>query len=1339
MAEEILALQKSMAATQQQLTQIIAQLAAKDPKASLPKFDKFETTEDIDDHIEKCSALAKLANLADGAKAQLFLNSLPGNLYTLVKDLLHPKKVEAATYADVTSILRGHLKPVPLTIPSRHRFLQRRQQEGESISAYAAALRHLIVPCKYSTSAILSEMLRDVFVSGLREKRILDRVLEEDNVDFDKVYKLAMSMEAASTGTTGLLHPGPAPSGVNKIKSSRPRKKTEEFKRPEPSKKHEKSDAWICYKCGERGHKSNSCNKTNLTCSFCKFDGHVVAVCRKKKFSERAGLPTRAIHEDCVTDTLDIHSVRGVNHLNPYMVNVTICNKATSLELDSGSPVSIISSDLFTKLTGDSTPLARTETTFRSYSNTPIVPLGTADVPVCYKRKTVNLPIYVVAGDCAPIMGREWIHALHVQLPVNHVTGEANAKILQSKFPQVFAEGVGKANYTASITPKPDAVPVFRKARPVPHALRDRVEAELERLVEQGVLEPVTHSDWATPIVPVIQRDSIRICADYSQTVNQQIVVPHYPIPRIEELFANLQGGQIFAKLDIRKAYLSIPIDDSTQELLTVNTHRGLYRPKRLMFGVSAAPAIWQKYIDQVLQRVDGVATFFDDILVAGRTHAELQDRLEKVLHRLQDAGLHLNLAKCEFYVPSVRYLGHIISGDGISKSSEGVAAIMKVPAPTDVKQVRSFMGLVTFYAKFIPHLAEMAAPLYALTMKDAKWHWSRQCALAFKRLKEELSSDRVLAHYNPDLPVILAADASPYGLGVVLSHVFPDGSERPICYASRSLNSAEKNYSQIDREALSIKFGVDKFYYYLIGRHFTLFTDHQPLVHIFGPKGHLKSLCATRLLHYALFLQNFTFTIKYRQSSDHGNADALSRLPLESSELHQLDSVEKFQVDHMRILAVTAKDIASASLRDPELRAIIDDLRLGRTKSPATESYSLQSGCVLHGLRVFVPPEFRQTLLAELHKGHVGIVKMKALARSYVFWPHIDRDIEHLCQNCEVCARHKGTPDRPRVHHWEYPAAPWERIHMDYASYGGRNYLLIVDAFSKWVECFITTSMTATTVKTVLLSLFARYGTPSILISDNQTSFVGVELQGFLRDRNIRHVTSPQFHAATNGQVERYCATLKQGLRCLSREPGTADEKLQEFLAAYRRAPHATTGQSPSSLFLGREPRSPLTTIRPDVTAEVREKMRKGQYTFIDPQFHPGQRVAVRDFRNPGKKWAIGTILAKDGTLQYSVSVEGLIWRRHVEHIRSVGDKVTPDQGHHSFIIPASATVPQSQELLESSPTAVPEPVVRSTPTPQHIPAASPVAATPSPSRRSPPRRSQRVRRPPRRLIEEC
>lgn len=1369
-----MALQEKMAETQAQMAALLARIpeqeAAPRHQPNLPKFDKYDPAEAIDDHIEKCSALADLVGLTAESRVQLFVNSLPGSLYTLVKDLLHPLTIKTATYEQITSILKGHLQPVPLVIPSRHAFLRRRQQEGESIASYAAALRHLSVPCKYSTAEFLSEMLRDVFVSGLREKRILDRVLEEDNSDFDKVYKLALSIEAASSGTSDLLQPfslATATNNVNKIGHSNTKKdygkksKTNSHSPAPADNKADPAASWTCWKCGEKRHKANMCTRTNLTCGYCSTQGHVESVCKKKKFAHKeSSLPTRAVHNQSINDTMDVYSIIGKTHLSPYMINLKICNRDATLELDSGSPVSIIGLEFFRSLAGATWPLSPTNTTFRSYSNTTIVPVGTTTVPVKLNNLSLELPIYIVAGPSAPIMGREWIRALHVQLPVQRVSRDESSA-LEKQFPHVFADGVGKANYTASIALKPDAVPVFRKARPMPHALRDRVEAELNRLVAQGVLEQITHSEYATPIVPVIQRDGIRICADYSQTINPQIIVPHYPIPRIEELFTNLQGGKLFAKLDIRKAYLSIPVDSQTQELLTITTHRGLYRPKRLMFGVSAAPAIWQKYIDQILQGVDGVATFFDDILVSGRTRTELEERLEAVLHRIQDAGLHLNINKCEFYVPTVRYLGHTISADGICKSTEGVAAILNVPPPTDVRQVRSFMGLVTFYAKFIPHLAEIAAPLYALTQKDAPWCWSRRCASAFEKLKTELASDRVLAHYSPELPVVLATDASPFGVGAVLSHVFPDGSERPISFASRTLNAAEKNYSQIDREALSIKFGVDKFHYYLIGRHFTLFTDHQPLVHIFGPKGHLPSLCATRLLHYALFLQNFTFSIKYRPSKEHGNADALSRLPLESNDLHQLDSVEQFQVDHMRVLAITAKDISVASLKDPELRTIIDSLRQGLTKSPVTESYSLQSGCVLNGLRVYIPPVFRSTILDELHKGHVGIVKMKALARSYVFWPGIDDDIEHLCRNCPACAQHKGTPVRPRVHHWEYPSGPWERVHMDYASYGGRNYLLIVDAYSKWVECFITSNMTADTVRTVLMTLFARFGTPNIMVSDNQTSFVGITLQEFFQERGVRHITSPPFHAASNGQVERYVSTLKQSLRCLAKEPGSASTKLQEFLAAYRRAPHSTTGQSPSLLFLGREPRSPLTTFRPDVTAEVRERIRKGQFAFVDPVFYSGQRVAVRDFRSPGKKWAMGIILAKDGALQYSITVEGSIWRRHVEHIRPVGDEISPDVTPPPTVAlpaPSSAPVvntspvrtdqqsPVTAAKFTSSPSSTsrrstmvppPSPARYSMISPSAAPLmpASPIPAVAPVAAASPLRRSQRTRKPPVRL----
>ena len=403
----------------------------------------------------------------------------------------------------------------------------------------------------------------------------------------------------------------------------------------------------------------------------------------------------------------------------------------------------------------------------------------------------------------------------------------------------LFSKELGEiCPFTASLPIKSDATPRFFKPRPVPFAIKDAISQELTRLEKQGTISPVKHSQWATPIVPVPKKDGkFRICGDYKVTLNQVLLVEEYPLPTPEELFSTLAGGKIFSKLDLSQAYLQLPVEKESKKYLTINTHQGLYVYNRLPFGVASAPAIFQKLMDTVLQGVPGVTCYIDDILVSSADEDSHLLTLKEVFSRLEKHGFRLKLEKCEFLLKNIEYLGHVISKDGIQPVPTKVEAIVKAPTPANVQQLRSFLGLTNYYGKFIPNLATLLHPLHGLLQTNKTWKWSPECAKAFQAAKDKIISAGVLTHYDPTLPITLAADASAYGVGAVISHVFSDNSEHPIAFASCTLTASEQNYSQLEKEALALIFGVQKFHRYLYGRKFNLITDHKPLTTILGPK----------------------------------------------------------------------------------------------------------------------------------------------------------------------------------------------------------------------------------------------------------------------------------------------------------------------------------------------------------------------------------------------------------------------------------------------------------------------------------------------------------------------
>ena len=749
-------------------------------------------------------------------------------------------------------------------------------------------------------------------------------------------------------------------------------------------------------------------------------------------------------------------------------------------------------------------------------------------------------------------MGRDWLMQVKLDWRQLHTVRENTPKPTTSalsgileKHKELFKDELGTIRGTkAKLHVDTNAQPKFFRPRTVPYALRSRVEHTLTQLEEQGVIEPVEFADWAAPIVPVVKKDdSIRICGDYKLTVNQAAKVDTHPLPLIDDLFASLAGGIFFSKLDLAHAYQQIVLDDEAKNLMVINTHKGLYRYNRLPFGISAAPAIFQRTMETILQGLSNVCVYLDDILVSEESEEAHLRNLEAVLTRLEGAGIRLKKKKCEFLLNEVEYLGHRISAKGLHPTNEKLEAVTTCPTPNDVTQLKSFLGLLTYYGKFLPNLSTLLAPLYDLLQKHCQWSWGEKQESAFRESKAILTSSSWLAHYDPKKELLLSCDASPYGVGAVLSHRMEDGSEQPVAFASRSLTTAERNYAQLDKEALAIIFGVKRFHLYLYGRTFTIYSDHQPLKHILSATKGIPSMASSRIQRWALTLSAYSYNIVFKPGAENNNADALSRLPLPIPKgspptplppdlilLAQAIGSSPITADQIRIW--TDHDPLLSRIRGNVLRGWQDttepDMRPYQRKR---EELSVQDGCLLWGSRVVVPPPGREKVLTLLHEGHPGVARMKGMARSYVWWPGMDAELEERVKRCSQCQQHHKLPPVAPLHPWEWPQRPWTRVHADYAGpFKGKMFLLLVDAHSKWMEIHTLTTATSQTTIAKMRDTFATHGLPEILVTDNGTVFTSVEFETFLARNGIKHITSAPYHPATNGLAERAVQTIQDG-----------------------------------------------------------------------------------------------------------------------------------------------------------------------------------------------------------------
>lgn len=489
------------------------------------------------------------------------------------------------------------------------------------------------------------------------------------------------------------------------------------------------------------------------------------------------------------------------------------------------------------------------------------------------------------------LLGIDWIDQLGIwEVPINTicnnitaVPGEKNwiANSILARFPKVFRDSPGMCSkFEVELRVKSGSQPVFRPKRPVAFAAIPQIDKEIDRLLELGIIQAVEYSQWAAPIVAVRKTNrSLRICADFSTGLNDALEPYPYPLPTPEEIFSRLSNCKVFSLIDLSDAFFQVQVHENSRELLTISTHRGLFRYQRLPFGVKVAPGAFQQVIDMMISGLTGTSAYLDDILVTGKDIKDHNENLRKLFERIQSFGFTIKAEKFTIATQELEYLGHIIDHRGIRPNPAKTLAIAQMKAPHDVATLRAYLGGINFYCKYVNKMHELRYPLNELLKKGAEWAWTEECQRSFEQFKSILQSDLLLTHFNPAFETIVAGDASNTGIGACIMHRFPDGSIKAIYHASRTLTSAEKKYSQIEKEGLALIFAVTKFHRMIYGRRFILQTDHKPLLAIFGSKKGIPVYTANRLQRWALTLKAYDFSIEYVQTDQFGHADILSRL----------------------------------------------------------------------------------------------------------------------------------------------------------------------------------------------------------------------------------------------------------------------------------------------------------------------------------------------------------------------------------------------------------------------------------------------------------------------------
>ena len=1253
-----------------------------------------ESEEDFESYCSRVELFFDANSVKAEKQVSAFLTLIGAKTFSLVKDLVAPNKPSECTYKQLVDALKSHYRPQVVVIYERFKFYSRNQENGESVSNFVAAIKSNARTCDFGSN--LDDMLRDRLVMGLRDQATQRALLTLKDLTFAQAVEVASAREAAAkdvkefgshssssnaTQSVNNIHSkwkNPKKPKAHKHKSvNKPNSNQPNSKSSNPNSANSSKPNQPCTGCG-KWHWKRDCPYKDAECRKCKKTGHIAKVCFGKSStnSVMSEQNVAEVNPNQIPCEYLYYNEGAINSTSPYMTNVTVNGIEVPFELDTGAARTVISKSVFESTFANLPDLKPSSTHLKKYGNVPIPISGEAIVSVSVSGQTRDMSLLVVNEEGPTLLGRDWIKSLGMSvdkaLTKSSIQNISNMDVstMLGEFPALFDESsVGNLkDVYVTIDTMPDAVPKYCNARTIPHALREKVDMELDRLLKENIIEPVTYSKWAAPVVPVVKPNkTVRLCGDYRLTCNKALLLDKYPLPKIEELFGSLSGGKYFSKLDMSQAYMQLSLDEASKEVTTINTHRGLFRYNRLCFGIASAPGIFQRTIESVLGRIPGVAIFLDDILISGASKGEHLNKVRLVLSKLENAGLKLRKSKCTWFTEQVEYLGYRIDASGIHPTNEKLEAIKDAPAPKDVSQLKSYLGLLNFYRKFIPKAATLLEPLNKLLRSQEKWRWENEQQKAFEDSKAALLNSTLLVHFDPKLPISVSADSSSYGIGAVLSHSI-DGVDRPVYFVSRTLTEVERRYGQIEREALALVFAVKKFHFYLWGQKFKLITDHKPLLGLFTANKNIPTMASGRIQRWALILQAYNFDLVHCSGKLLGSADTLSRLPLPNkNECIPIPAEWIDTVEFMECTPVTAKEVAKWTKYDPILSKVLHFCSVGwpdkveSTLVPFKNRHlelSIQGDCILWGHRIVIPDKGRSALMEELHAEHMGASKMKELARKYFWWPGLDGELESLVRSCPKCLENRDFPKKSPLHPWEWPSVPWHRIHIDYAGpINGTYYLVLVDAHSKWVEIFPTPTITSKATISLLRSCFARFGLPVVLVSDNGTCFTSSEFKEFIELNGIRHVCSAPFHPSTNGLAENMVKTFKSALRHLKGEEVSI--AIDRFLFKYRLTPHTTTGLSPSELLLGRRVRSVFDLLRPSETVQQRVfRQQQKQKTQRDPksprlvELAPDDPVRIRNYAR-GPKWIPATVEAQTGPVSYKVTTsDGTEVKRHQDQI---------------------------------------------------------------------------------------
>ena len=845
-----------------------------------------------------------------------------------------------------------------------------------------------------------------------------------------------------------------------------------------------------------------------------------------------------------------------------------------------------------------------------------------------------------------------------VKLQNAPITNEdrSNFKELCNKYTDIFSrssEDIGHTPLLKMDIDTGDSPPVCQRPYSLPLKHVEWVTKELEILEKAGVISRSV-SPWASPIVIVPKKSEPgepprrRMCVDY-RVLNSLLppvnkahskakgILTLVPLPKIDEIYAQLKGSKVYSAIDMRSGYFHLGLSNDAKPktaFVPGGPHGAKYEFNRCPFGLSQAPAYFQRLIHEVLKGITFAFGYLDDILIFSPDNKTHLEHLEVVFQRLREADLKLKASKCNFFKKHIQYLGHLVSGEGIEPLPEKLEAVRKMPPPTTPKEVRQFLGLVGYYRKFVPKFADIARPLTNLTKLDIPYEWTTRCQEAFEFLKEMLLKEPILKYPDPSKPYTLFTDASKFAWACVLTQEYEhefDGKKRkilhPITYMSGLFKGSQVNWATLTKEAYAIYVSVKKLDHYIQDAEVTLRSDHLPLKSFLQ-----KNTLNTKVNNWAIDITSRCRNIQFEYIKGIKNtlADTMSRLieitpeieqepeppgqefgydifetlePIETTTHYINELKEEIQIKHeaipddlLPIVDLTESQLEDIQMKDKFIKNIVN--RLVAKQQPEGKPYYLEGKLLKKYIYdnkqrfevTVVSPNCAPLLLNLAHDqlGHNGTARTYMLLKRTYYWKGMKTDISNYVKQCKLCQKQNILPVKYVSGHFSAPMAPMEFISMDLigdftpSSKGNKYALTVICMLTGYTFCIPIPSKKASDVITAYIdNVYSKFGGSKKILSDNGTEFKNQLFEKIAKELGVEFkcYTAP-YHPQSNGRIEGFHHFLKS---CMTKHISTTmewDQVVHLATAAYNFFPNEHSKESPFFLMFGRDPRVPLNTL---------------------------------------------------------------------------------------------------------------------------------------------------------------